>query len=202
LPDSGTLKLIKKKTKHHMKRVLFIFTIITAIISGCGKKAETTSNTETPKTATDSQSSTPATTEANATPAIPLKETKGELMGFTVLIPEKAEEFTNTDTEWSYNLQVTDFHAVMVRVKKITDKIKSIEEAIAYTSTEFEGLPGVKEQKVIGEDYRIIKKPIGGGLQHFWYFAKKKDGFIALKCTAHPSYEATCLQIVNSFKLI
>jgi hypothetical protein len=181
-----------------MKKTLLAFALIGLIASGCGKKTETSS---------DSDSSAGNTKDhpkevASDTQAITLKEAKGEKIGFTIQLPEGATEVQNTPMYWTYNFLLADgIHGITVNVERMATKIETIEDAVKYATNGVRD-PGIKEQKAVGADFLVVKNPEENMSQDFWYFTKTKNGFIGVKCFGPPAYQDVCLQIVTSLKSI
>jgi hypothetical protein len=176
-----------------MKKNLIMYATICLLASGCSKKQTDTA---------ESENTAPVAEVSNEAPEITLIEMKGEKIGFTIQAPEGSKELQNEDYMWTTSLVFPDrMSEINVSVRIVVGELNSMQDAFKYTNSDG-GKSNAKEQKAVGADFLIVKEPIGTVLQDFWYFAKAKEGFIAVKCTAPPSQQEVCLKIVTSLKSI
>jgi len=173
-----------------MKKTLLTWAIIGILANGCNEKKANASSVEAAPTQEQ---------ESTEVKEITLVEAKGEKIGFTIQIPEGSKELQNDEYGWTYSLVFPDgMNEINVSVHKAVGEINSLEDAVKYTNSG--GGQGIKDQKNVGADFLIVKQPTGTVLQEFWYFAKAKEGFVLVKCTAPPAQEAVCMKIVGSLK--
>ncbi len=169
-----------------MKKTFLMLAISAAVLSSCGEK-KTDGATDSTKTEVKEEAK-----------EITLKEYKGEKLGFTIQAPEGAKELQNNDMMWTYSLVLPDgMNEINVTVVKSTGELPTIEDAIKFTV--FGEEPKIKDKKVIGEDFLVVKEP-QGTLQETWYFVKGKEGFWAAKCTTPVAHQPLAEKIVTSLK--